>query len=311
MNYLIFGSSYNLVDVEIEKILCGRKATSYSLEEVNLKEILEDLGYSSMFEEEKVIILKNFEVLNSSKKDNEKDLKSLEEYLKSPNEHTTIIFTSNEKIASKGALKGIISKLKVIETPVITKLFELTKLFGEYIRKSGYGISQSVLNTFCEKCASNYDIAINEFKKLVQIKKGNTLITDEDVEEYVANYNLTDEFGFKDAVIGLNVSKAMAMIDDLEASKTPIVKIVVTIAKEYQAVYNIKLLAAKKMTNDQISAEMGGMHPYRVKLLREAGNKYSLEKLEHLILYLCNLELKLVSEDNLEFDELRKFLLEL
>ena len=47
MNYLIYGSSFNLVDLEIEKILCGRPASSYSLEEIDLKNVLEDVAPSS------------------------------------------------------------------------------------------------------------------------------------------------------------------------------------------------------------------------------------------------------------------------
>ena len=311
MNYLIYGSSFNLIDLEVEKILCGRKANTYSLEEVGLKEIIEDLGYNSLFAEEKIIIIKNFEVLIGSKKENEAGLKSLELYLSEPNENITLIFTSREKVSVKGALKGVISKLKVIETPIISKPYELPKLFMEVIKRDGYGISQNALNVFCEKCASNYDIAKSEFEKLKRIKGKNTLITEEDITNYVSNYNMTDSFGFKDAVINANIPKALAMLEDLESSKMDIIGVVVMLAKEYEALYNIKLLAGKKMSNDAISNEMGGIHPYRVKLLREASNKYSLEKLEKIIVYLCNLDMRLVSEDNLGYDELRRFFREI
>lgn len=312
MNYLIYGSSFNLVDLEIEKILCGRPASSYSLEEIDLKNVLEDVGYGSMFDEEKIVIIRNFEVLNGSKKkDGEKDLASLEAYLSEPNENTTLIFTSNEKASAKSALKTIISKLTVIETPIISKSYELAKIFGETLRSSGYGMAKNVLDAFCEKCAGNYDIAKNEFEKLKKIKGKNTIVTLQDVEDHVSNYNMTDSFGLKDAIINMDLKKDLKMIDDAEVTKMELVPLVVMIAKEYETLYNIKLLAQKKYTNDQISKEMGNMHPYRVKLLRDASGKYSLEKLESLILYLCNLNLKLISEDNLGYDELRKFLLEL
>ncbi len=312
MNYLIYGSSFRLVDVEVKKILNGRTSNAYSLEEVSLKEILDDLGYDSMFQEEKVLILRDFETLNVSKEKADKTLASLESYLDAPNANTTLIFTSKEKIsASRGVLKNIVSKLEVIETPIITKPYELPKIFGEVIRKSGYNIAPNTLDSFCEKCASNYDIAASEFEKLRKIKGRDTRITDADIDEHVSNYNMTDSFGFKDAVINMNIPKATKMLDDLETSKMELVPLVVMLAKEYIALYNIKLLASKKMTNDQIGNEMGGMHPYRVKLLRDVSNKYTPEKLESLILYLCNLDKRLISEDNLGYDELRKFILEL
>lgn len=311
MNYLICGNSFSLVDVEVEKILSGRKPIKYSLEEIALGEVLKDVGYNSMFEEEKVIILKDFEALNSSKKENEKAISSLENYLDNPNDLTTLIFITKEKVPSKGPLKKIVSKLKVIETQFITKPYELAKKMDEEVRKGGYSIAQDALNVFCEKCATNYDLAEKELGKLIAIKGNDKMISLKDVEEYVSNYNTSDSFGFKDAVINKNLSKAMQLLDDLESSKMEVLPLVIMLAKEFEAVYNIKLLVLKEISNDQIGKEMGNMHPYRVKLLREAGNKYTLEKLEDIIKYLCDLDIRLVSEDNLGYDELRKLFLEI
>ena len=310
MNYLITGSSFNLIDREIDAIVKGRPTNRYSLLEVDLKDILEDIGYASLFDEEKIIILKDFESF-TVKKDSDGTIKSLENYLASPNEKTTIIFTCKNKVANRGPLKNVISKIKVIETPIISKPYELVKAFGKEVREAGYMMSQPILEAFCEKCAYNYDIALNELKKLSKIKKNNKTITLQDIIENVSNYNMNDSFGFKDAIINLEIEKALCMLDDLESSKMEIVGIIVMLGKEYEAIYNIKLLAEKKMSDANISTEMDNMHPFRVKLLREAGYKYTLEKLEHLILYLCNLNMRLISEDNLGYDELRKFILEL
>ena len=192
-----------------------------------------------------------------------------------------------------------------------TEIASLAKIFGDVIKKDGYGISQNALSVFCEKCASNYDIALMEFNKLKSLKKDNRLITELDVEELVSNYNMMDSFGLKDAIINKDIKKALRMLDDAETSKMEIVPLVVMIAKEYQVVYNIKMLAKKKLMNDQIGSMLGDMHPFRVKLLKDAGNKYTEDELIHIIKYLCNLDLKLVSQDNLGYDELKKFLLEL
>ncbi len=312
MNYLIYGNSYRLLDDEIKKIIQDKKYTSYYLSEVPVQDILEDISYNSMFDDEKIVIIREFESLFQGKKDNTDAIKSLCEYLKSPIETTTLIFLSKDKINERTKLnKELLCKLKIVNTPIITKSYELAKVFGETIKKEDYGISQNALNIFCEKCSSNYDIAYQEFNKLKEIKNGNRLITEEDIEKYVSNYNIVDSFGFKDAVVNKNIEKAKAMLDDLESSKMELVPLVVMLAKEYEMIYNVKALASKKMTNDQISEHLGGMHPYRVKLLRETSRKYTEEELKKDILYLCNLDLKLVSQDNLGYAELKKFLLEL
>ena len=53
------------------------------------------------------------------------------------------------------------------------------------------------------------------------------------------------------------------------------------------------------------------MHPFRVKTLRLISNKYDLDEIKDKILYLANLDIKLISQDNLGLDELRKFIVEL
>lgn len=307
MNYLIYGNSNKMIDAEVEKILNGRKKDIYNLDEVMLSEVLEDISYNSMFDSDKIIILKNFNTILNSKK--EENLNPLLTYLKKPNTNTILIFLSNEKITSKGINKEILSFLKIIETPIITKSYELSKILGDIIRKEGYGITPNVLNIFVEKCASNYDIAINEYEKLKIIKKNNRLISETDVENYISNYNSDDIFSFKDAVINKNIEKSFKMLEELENAKIEPISIVVMLAKEYQVIYNIKILVEKKLTNEQISDRLDKMHPYRVKLLRECANKYSTTELEKLILYLCDLDLKLVSEDNLGLDEIKKFIL--
>ncbi len=308
MNYLIYGTSYKLVDLEIKKIVNNHKCQIYDLEEVTLEDVLIDLNYKSLFDEEKYVILKNVSCILSSKKD-DKNMLKLIDYLKEPNEETTLIIVSKEKLPSKGIQKEMLNYVEVIETSIFTKANELYKELGEVIRREGFKINSNALNIFVEKCSINYDIAINEFEKLKSIKGENKVIDEKDILEYVSNYNLNDIFAFKDKVINKDLNVASRMIDELEYSKMEMVPIVVMLAREYITLYDIKLLAQANNTNEMISKTLNNMHPYRVQLLRTTAMKYSLESLEKIIMYLCDLDRKLISEDNLGFEELRKFLL--
>ena len=312
MNYLIYGTSYNLIDNEIRKLIGDKTYKTYTLGESTLEEVLEDVGYSGLFEEEKILVIKNFSSIFDSKKDNTKILDNLLNYLKEPNQLTTIIFVSDSKINEKTKInKEILSKLKIITTVTITKPYELVNFLGNYIKGSGYAISSNALNIFANKCVSNIDIAIMEFNKLKLIKKDDKLITENDVLLYVSNYNTNDLFGFKDALINKDLEKSFRMLDEIEASKMEIIPIVAMLESEFEMLYNVKALSQEKLNNEQIGERLDKMHPYRVKMLREAGNKYTLDDLKKHILYLCNLDLKMVSEDNLGFDEIRKFMLTL
>lgn len=310
MNYLIIGESYKLIDIEIKKIVGTNEYKTYSLDEVSINEVLEDASYTSLFNDAKFLVVKNFEVLYDTKKD-DKRMDSILDYLNNDGD-TTLIFVAKSKMPSKTKVcKEIQTKLKIIETPIISKSYELNNILRNIIKKDGYGISENALTMFSNKCVCNIDVAINEFEKLKLYKGNNLLITETDIEEFVPNYNSGDMFELKDAIINKNLGRANELLDIVESSKMELIPLVVMLSKEYETLYVIKSLALEKKNNDDISSIMGGIHPYRVKLLRECSNKYNLDDIKRHILYLCNLDKRMVSEDNLGILELKKFLLEL
>ncbi len=304
MNYLIMGNSFNLINAEINKIVGDKNRNTYYLDEIPFDEILNDLYYDSMFATDKVVIIKNFNTC-ATKKENNNSLDALYNYLEQSNDNVTLILISAEKLNKTGLMKKIMEKLEVIETPIFSKPFELVKIIGDLINKDGYGISQGALNSLASKCACNYDIIINEYDKLKIFKGNNRQITDADIEEVISNYNITDIFGFKDAVINKNISLANKMLIDLEASKMEVLPLVIMLAKEYQLLYTIKLMSKENLTNEQIGLDLG-VHSYRVKVLRNSSLKYNELELERIILCLCNMNMRMISEDNLGYSELKK-----
>lgn len=316
MNYLIYGNSYKLIDSEIYKITSNKNKTTYFLDEISFDEVIEDISYNSFFDEEKVIIVKRAEKLFKTKQDSDKETKqkeldSLLNYLNNPNKNVVLILESSEKPSSRTKIgKEVISKLKIIETPVYTKAYEMAKDVEKLIRNDGYIISQNDLNNFITRCVINYDIFCMEWEKYKKTHKPG-LIKSEDIDEEICNYNLDDFFAFKDAVINKEIEKAMKLLEDLNTAKCMALPLVVMLANEYRVLYDVKYLALKEYTNEKISAELDNMHPFRVKNLRISSNKYSLSEIEKDIKYLCELDYKLVSQDNLGLDEIKNFLLEL
>lgn len=309
MNYLIYGNSYKLIDNEIEKIVKEYPKTVYFIGESSLGEIIEDVSYNSLFDERKVIVVRYIEKLFKSKSEDNSELESLLNYLNNPNENVILIFVSYEKINSRSKLnKEILSKLTIIETPIYEKSYELVKAIDPIIRKDGYVMSQNALNLFVTKCNNNYDIVVMEFEKLKKIKKTG-LITEDDINNLVCNYNMDNIFGFKDAVLNKDLKQAVELLDDLEASKVNALPLTVMLEREYETLYDIKYLSLQRLTNEEISIKLNNMHPFRVKTLRSISSKYSLDDIEKNIEYLCDLDYRLVSEDNLGIDEIRKFLI--
>ena len=64
MNYLIYGNSYRLIDAELQKILNNRKYENIDFESVSFDEVLEDISYESMFNDEKILVIRNFDSIS-------------------------------------------------------------------------------------------------------------------------------------------------------------------------------------------------------------------------------------------------------
>ena len=310
MNYLIYGTSKYLVDEEIKKIT-KNGLTKFFMSETSLEEVLNDIRYNSIFEEEKSIVI--YEASKCFKQNAKDELNGIDDFLEfvKNNKKTNFILVSDKKVNERLKInKEILSFFKIINTPIITKSSEFVSAISSVCKSKNIAFSSSAYYLLAEKCFNNIDIAINELNKLQNIEN-KSIFNELDVETLVSNYNMNNFYGFKDAVVNKNLNKARKLLIDLEASKANIISIVISLEKEYETIYNIKALANRKYTNERISSTLNNMHPYRVKLLKDVSNKYTFEKLESIILYLCNLNYKLVSGDNLGYGEIKKFLIEL
>ncbi len=113
--YLIYGESYRLIEEEIQKIIKNEtNLVTLDLQESCLDDILTEATYVSMFEESKIIIVKNA-LFFTSNKDKEEDMQKLLNYMENPIATTTLIFTTYEKIDNrKKVTKMFEKKYKII-----------------------------------------------------------------------------------------------------------------------------------------------------------------------------------------------------
>ena len=310
MNHLIYGESMYFIKNEIKNIIGDKSYQIKYASESSMSEILNDIKYSSIFDENKAVLIKEADkCFKQTAKDDNQVFEDFKTFLKE-NKDLPLILITDKKISEKFKMnKELLSLLVIHKTPSVSKSSEYVNIFKNILKKEGFAFTQAALYLFANKCSLNIDIGINELNKLKQMNK--LIINEQDIEQLVSNYNMDNFYGFKDNVINKNYDKAVNILKDLEASKANLVSIVISLSKDYQLIYNIKELSGQRLNNDQISTKLNHLHPYRVKVLKEAGNKYTLEELKRIILYLSNLNYKLVSQDNLGFVEIKKFLIEL
>ena len=85
MVYLIYSTSYHLLDEELNKIFKVKDDIDViDFNNSNINEIVNIASYTSLFNDDKKILIKNFDI-------NAKDIELLEKYIESPNPDTTLV----------------------------------------------------------------------------------------------------------------------------------------------------------------------------------------------------------------------------
>ena len=298
--YLISSSSFRLVDDEIKKIVGNNNYTSYDFNNIELDEILEEAAYISLFLEKKYMVVRNASIFGSSKsKDKEskkssKDSEKLLNYLEEPNPNTIIIFIINGKVDSKKKLVKIIKeKYNLIEIGEL-KPKEIITLSDKNLKKDGYKCDYDTLAYIVNCCHNNYDLVYNELAKIKLYYGSDKVVKFDDVANIVSRNILDNNFKFIDAIVGKNIKEAFKYYDDFMIQKVEPIMILSMLAKEYR-----NILLVKKMINRyskrELMQQLGINYDFQMDKLINNSYSYKEEKLEEILVYLCDLDYKIKS----------------
>ena len=283
MVYLIFSTSYHLLDDELDNIFKDKSDIEIiDYNDSNINEIVNLASYTSLFNDNKNILVKNFDL---GSKDNE----LLEKYIESPNPTTTLVFTTDKKIDER---KKIIKLLKKKNTYINIKPLNYKDISQKLIaiaRKNGYKLYLNDANYITFASLSNYDIAYNQLEKIF-LYYNEPCEIEKSVLDNVISHSLDDNsFKFVDAVIKRNINDAIKIINDFKLFKIEPLILVSMLAKEYRNLLITKDLYQKGYSNEKIQKELNLADWQIDKMINNTYN-YSILELENKIIDLTKLD---------------------
>lgn len=300
---LIFGVEEFLVNRQLKKILKStlgtdeRNAyTEYDLLEVSLNAALEDCETIPFFEEKKVVVCKNPFFLTGQKvKTNlEHDLNGLSNYLKNPADFTHLVFVLNyEKLDSRKKIVKEFKKLTNIFESNMMKEEEIVstiiKIFGNHDKK----ISNQNAKLIVSKVGNRFSLVYQEITKLLTYI-GDDEVTAEAIEKIISRTLEENIFDLVDMILKRKKERAIQIFYDLLDLKEEPVKIIVLVANQIRLLYQCKVLFKKGLAEYDISKKIG-VHPYRVKLARQASRDFETKQLLDLLDKLTDLDYQIKS----------------
>lgn len=210
---------------------------------------------------------------SNKKKENDKieapikDLEVLGDILTKKIENRLILTVEGKIDERKKVVKELI---KLSNTYSYTKLkdYEITKFIEHEFKNRGFKIDISTLNYFQSFVGNNLSIINMEIEKL-ELYKDDKIITKDDIEAISSKILEDNIFDLIDAVSNKNIDKALRIYDDFILLNEEEIKIITMLADQFRLIYQTKMMYDFGYTKQDIIDQLV-VHPYRIKLAKEA-----------------------------------------
>lgn len=272
-----------------------------------LDELIASLTESSLFSEQKFIVVKNpfFLTAKVSKKLQKQidDLQKIFENL-ADLEDVVVIVASYEKIDRRKKLtKTVLKQFNVVEPQI--RPYEVASTTKALIKDEGYIITQSALQLLIERSDQVIDTILSNYQKLKMVATDNK-ITEKSVMQNVDLSLAQNIFAILESALDKNYREAVERLDNQLREGTNPIQLLAVFENQLELILVVKILAQRGRSEPQIVKELG-VHPYRVKLARR--NRLKIDKLENLLRDAIDLEFKYKNGTYREDNFLKLFIL--
>ena len=263
----------------------------YDLEEVELKDALEDLDTYSFLSEKKVIIIENIETIKYD--DFKKDFDHLLKYIDNPNPLNLLIIEAHKLNNILKTTKELKKKCQYISIEIDSK---------KYIKESlkGYKIDTNTIDLLDEYCLGDITKIDGECQKLKNYKIDDKIISKEDIEEIVVK-KLGDEkeitFAFSRFLAERDIKNSLLKYHELLSYDIEPLSIIGLLASQIRIIYQVKILQKNHLSDKEIANILEEKSDYRIKKTRELTRLYNEEELLRLMQRLSDIDIKIKTTD--------------
>ncbi len=242
--FLIVSDTIYFINKKLEELKNGiENVITFNMDVNTIDEVIEEASYMSMFDWEKCLVVKNAKFFGSSKTDTSKKNKEacekLLKYLNDENKNTKIIFIYNGKVDSKKKIYNLLkSNNNVFEYPSMSKT-EMKNELKALANENGYIIGDDSLWYIINNSCNNFDLAVNELKKLMLYYGSPTKVINEDVVNLTSKSIEENNFKLVDSIISKDLNLSLKYLEEAEILKIEPSIILSLLYREYKLMLNV------------------------------------------------------------------------
>lgn len=242
--------------------------TVMDLEEIPVQDLVLEAETPSFFGRHRLVVGKNAWFLTSAqgRKKQEHRPEELVRYATQPLEGNVLVLTvPAEKLDAR---KKVVKKLRkqvreVVFHPLDSK--ELPRWVAEKLKETGVEVHPKTGEVLIRQVGGDLRLLDMEIRKLATYAGPSGRITPETVTELVSRTLEQDVFKLVDRVARRRVAEGIALFYDLLQNREEPIRILALIIHQFRLMLQVKVLAAKGMSEREIASTLK-VHPYPVKL---------------------------------------------
>lgn len=294
--YLIVSETIYFMEEKLKELKSGiDNVITFNLQENTIDEVLEEASYLSMFNDDKCVIVKNAKFVGSTTKDNSNKTKEQAEkvlkYLEKENPHTRLIFLYNGKVDNKKKFVSIMKENNhLFIYPSLTKTDiknELSKIVGE----AKYKIDDKSLWHIINQSNGNFDLAINELKKIMLYYNKPCQIMYDDVIHLTAKTVDENNFKLVDSIIERDLANALLYLNEAKILKVEPSVILSLLYREFRLMLSSLILEKKKTSYNSILQELR-LADWQYQKVKNNLRLYNEQEIKEEIVKLSDLDYK-------------------
>ena len=284
---LFYGKNDGLKNETIEDLIKNESSILYYEEKEileNSKIFLESIISKSLFENEKIVIIKRA---------SEKFFKIIEE-ISSKNVKDLILIINADNLDKKSKLRSFYEKSK----EYICVAFypdndqTLLKLAYNYLTEKKVSVSPSNVNLIVNKCNGNRENLINELKKIENYNFSGKKINSEIIKKLINSGENTSISELVDNCLAKNQKKTIYILNENNFSSDDCIAIVRSFLNKSKKIYALsKEYKINRNIEQTISSAKPPIFWKDKEITKQQINKWTPENIRHLIYKLNELEL--------------------
>ena len=288
--YVIVSTSKTTIKKQIDNLFSSFKNIErihYDLTETPIEKVIEDLDTYNFLSKQKGIVASSAFFLS---KENQKEeithnIEIIEKYILNPNPENILILVVDNMDKRKKIVTTLLEHAKVLDQEM-----DIHSMIREELEDHKMDIK--TINFLISYCGNDSEKILKELEKLKIYKIESKEITIPDIKEVVLKSMEDNIYSFVDSILNGNKKEAFTMYQELLLQGEQANSILSKLANKIRLIYQVKVLVQDGNSDQKIAKQLN-MHPYPIKLAREASYRYSENMLLEYLSKLSIVDLKM------------------